>query len=506
MLNQVSYAQIESQKGQRSLKRFIEYAWAEVEPARPFKDNWHIDALCEHLEAVTRGDIRRLVINIPPGSMKSLTCSVFWPAWSWTHSPGTKWITASYAQMVARRDGVRARRLMDSAWYQERWGKSFTSNDDDWSSMRYSNNQGGIRLSTTVAGAVTGEHSDIQLVDDPIKPIDAPGERQDSAALDACAEWWDETMSSRMADPLNSARVIVMQRLHTNDLTGHVLKNDGYEHLCLPMTMEPKCSILVPHKCSMPKDAKGRSTPPTTPGFKDPRTDGELLWPGRFPQQVVDERKKEMGAQGHACQDQQRPTPASGSIIKKEWIKYYTALPSKVDKLIGSWDMTFKETKKGSFVVGQVWAKCGPDFYLVDQFRDRTDFNGTLAAVKQQSLNHPKLEEKLIEDKANGPAIMSALKKHLTGVMPVQVSGSKEARMAAVSYLFASGNVFIPSPLEHAWVEDYVYEIVTFPRAPNDDQADTTTQALDYLTNLYQPPEDIDMGDDAGGDSEFLEW
>ena len=243
--------QVERDLCQRSLRDFTKKAWKVVEPAIDFVPNWHIDAISEHLEAVTFGQINRLVINIPPGFMKSLMCGVFWPAWSWTHTPQTKWITASYSSLVAKRDSLRARRLMESGWYQSRWGHRWRPNPDDWTKERYSNSLAGVRIATTVGGSITGEHANHQLVDDPVKPLDAGTRKVDTAALVECIEWWDETMASRVADARTATRTIIMQRLHDRDLSGHVLRRGGYEHLCLPMKYEPACVVTVPHPCSL---------------------------------------------------------------------------------------------------------------------------------------------------------------------------------------------------------------------------------------------------------------
>lgn len=474
---------LDRELGSRSLKEFISMAWHLVEPARVLMHNWHIDALCEHLEAVTAGDIRRLVINVPPGTMKSLTCSVFWPAWSWARTPEAKWITASYSGAISRRDALRARRVLESQWYRERWGHLWEPNPDDWSSVRYSNSMAGYRMSTTVAGSATGEHADFQLVDDPIKPLDAPGARVKSAALGACLEWWDETMSSRMVDPSTSRRVIIMQRLHESDLAGHALASGNYDHLCLPMEAERRCVITVPHPCSMAEDATGRPTEPTTVGFKDERQSGDLLWLERFPEKAVKERQREMGSRGAAAQDQQRPMPAGGGLFKRDWIQYWRVFPRGRVQFIQSWDCAFKGLDDSDYVVGQVWARKDGEYFLVDQVRDRMSVSGTCKAILSLSAKWPKAVRKLVEDKANGPAVIQLLKKRVPGLLAVNPQGGKVARAQAVEPLWESGNVFIPDPALAPWVHDFVEELIPFngDDGREDDQVDSMTQALVYL-------------------------
>jgi predicted phage terminase large subunit-like protein len=468
----------------RSLKDYILLAWPQVEPARDFIDNWHLDVLTEHLEAVTRGELTRLVINVPPGTMKSLSCCVFWPSWSWIAEPQLKWITAAYSGLISRRDALRARRLMESRWYQERWGHLWEPNEDDWSSIRYSNSKAGLRLATTPGGAGTGEHADIQLVDDPIKPMDASGARADSASLAACIEWWDETMASRVTDPATARRVIIMQRLHDRDLSAHAL-NAGYDHLCLPMVATRKCVVKVQHPCSMAQNAKGEETPPTALGYKDERKPRELLWEKRFPLKVVKARRKEFGSRAWAAQDQQRPSPAGGNIFKRDWVQYWRSIPRRRVEIIQSWDCAFKGLDDSDYVVGSVWLRKDADYYLLDQVRDRMSVSGTCKAILSLSAKWKKARKKLIEDKANGPAVITLLKKKVPGLIAVNPQGGKVARAHAVEPLWESKNVWLPDPTlpGKAWVHDFIEEVVSFNGDPGreDDQVDGMTQALIYL-------------------------
>lgn len=453
-----------------SLRYFVEQAWHQVEPARRFQGNWHIDAICEHLEAVFHRDILRLVINVPPGSMKSLLCSVLWPAWSWTQQPGTKWITSSYSDKIARRDALRSRQLIESSWYQARWGDGFGQNPDAWSATQYRNTRAGFRFATTVGGGVTGEHADIQTVDDPIKPLDAGMHRVDTSALQNCIEWWDGTMSTRMADPARSARVIVMQRLHQRDLTGHVLDQGGYEHIMLPMRFEPKRRCFV-----------------ETTGWQDPRDDeGELLWPERFPEEALKMRERELGPLGVAGQEQQRPAPAEGGILKKDWMRYYASPPENIKNVILSWDMSFKDTGT-SWVVGQAWFLQKANFYLLDQVRGKWSFVEALRHVV--SFYNAALErwgsvkESLVEDKANGPAIISTLKTTVPGMIPINPKGSKPERCSNAAPVIESGNVWLPSPLLAPWVTEMVARWIAFPNVADDDEIDTMTQVINRYKN-----------------------
>jgi predicted phage terminase large subunit-like protein len=179
---------------------------------------------------------------------------------------------------------------------------------------------------------------------------------------------------------------------------------------------------------------------------------------------------------------QQRPTAQEGGTIKRVWLnQFYKALPDKMDEYIQSWDLTFKETKGTDFVVGQVWGRKGASFYLVDQVRDRMDFPTTCTAIQSMTSKHPRAYSKLVEDKANGPAVISSMKQKVTGLIPIEPNGSKEARASAVSPLFEAGNIWLPDPSIKPWVHDYIEELCTFPNGMHDDQVDATTQALNRL-------------------------
>ena len=438
----------------------------------------------------------------------SLTASVFFPTWSWTHSPETKWLTASYSDRVAARDAKRGRRLLESKWYQDRWSDVWQPIEGSWTDHDYRNSHAGFRFATTVAGSATGEHAHIQLVDDPLKPLDASHRRTDTNALIACIEWWDETMSSRVVDPITSRRVVLMQRLHDRDLSAHVLKTGGYEHLCLPMIAEKKCLIVVPHKCTMAMNAQDVDLPPTSVGFKDTREEDELLWPARFPAAVVENRKIEM-AEAWSAQDQQRPSAKEGAIIKRDWIRTYTKLPEKIDARVMAWDMSFKKTKAGSYVVGQVWYRSKDSFYLVDQVRRRMGFSDTSEVFLAFCKKHSNVLNRLVEDKANGSAIIDALnRKVVGGIKEEPAAGSKESRLEAVSPIFRAGQVYLPDKSIAPWIVEYIEEIVNFPRAAHDDQVDTTSMALNNLAGARVIVTDIDFGGGGGlskGD-DFEAW
>jgi predicted phage terminase large subunit-like protein len=432
---------------------FLSSAWSAVEPETPFVDGWHLGAICEHLTAVTTGEIRNLVINIPPRHCKSLACGVFWPAWVWARTPHSKWLCASYAESIATRDSLRMRRLIESRWFRLRFPDVILAKDQK-AKTRYENTSGGCRIATTVLGSATGEGGDYIMVDDAHKVMEAESQSQRERVVD----WWNQTMSTRGNDPKTVARVVIGQRVHGDDLCGHLEDAGGYEHLVLPAEWDGEIRT-------------------TSIGWREPRKeDGELLWPDRFGQKEIDDIKTNLGPYGAAAQLQQRPVPREGGIIQEGWLKRCKRedLPT-FERIVQSWDMTFKATR-GSYVVGQAWGVAGVHYYLIDQERGRWGFNESVAAIKRLTARHPECIEILVEDAANGPAIIDHLKNTINGIVRIRPDGSKEARLSAVSPLFANGQVFVVDG--PAWVDGYEAELLTFPMAANDDQVDATSQAL----------------------------
>ena len=465
-------SEVKKELATRHLYDFAKQAWKVVEPSTPFVPNWHLKALCEHLEAVTRGEILQLMINMPPRFSKSLFVSVFWPAWVWVRYPEKRFLFSSYNYNLSIRDNVKCRRILESRWYQSFWAEKFRMTSDQNEKSRFENDHTGVRLVTSVGGSGTGEGGDFIVCDDPHNIKDAHSE----GSLEETCSWWDEVMTSRVNDPLRSSKVIVAQRVGYKDLCGHLLRNGGFDHLCLPMVYEKRV------------DSK---RPATSIGWEDPRRKtGELLWPERFPPGVVKELRK-LGSYVFDSQYQQRPGSEAGEILKEVWWHYYNALPLVFDEIIQSWDAAFKDLKTSSFVAGQVWGRRQAQFYLLDQTRDKLDFVGTCKAIVQMTEKWPKATKKLVEDKANGPAIISSMRQSVVGLIPVNPEGSKVARAYAVSPLTEAGNVFLPNPQAAPWVKEFVRECKQFPGGEYNDQVDAATQALSYLGlgKVYHSPE-----------------
>ena len=465
------------------LKRFVRDAWPVIEPA-PFTEGWHIDCIADHLRAVSAGEIRHLLINIPPRHSKSLQVAVFWPVWEWIRKPETRWLFASYAQALSTRDSRKCRLLIQSKWFQQRYGHSFKLVGDQNTKTFFENDKRGYRIATAVEAGTTGEGGDRIVVDDPINAIDAHSETERAK----CKTWWDESMSTRGNDPKTSTWVVVMQRLHQDDLSGHILETDsGVEHLCLP--------------------AEAPSPKQTSIGVRDPRTaKGQLLWPKRFDKEAVAQLRQQLGPHAAAGQLDQDPAPAEGTIVKLSMIRYWVTseyarllgaetcvAPLAFDDRLQSWDCTFKEAGT-SYTVGQMWGRTTAGCWLLDQYRDKPDFTAAHRAVSAMAEKWPGYYLKLIEDAANGAAVYSTLKQSVSGLrlsFPKDVNRNKktiqtgrkltkEQRLFLVLPFFETGCVFVPHPKMpgYEWSAQWVDEVTKFPKSRNDDQVDAMTQAL----------------------------
>jgi len=289
------------------LRTYMESAWHIVEPATRFRPNWHIDAIADHLQAVSEGHIRRLIINIPPRHMKSLQTAVLWPTWDWgpANHPHRRWLFASYAMSLSIRDSLKCRRLIQSPWYQARWGSRFKLTNDQNAKIRFDTDKTGYRLATSVDGALTGEGGDIIVVDDPHNATEGESETIRQSTLD----WWDAAMSTRLNDPKTGAYVIVMQRLHEADLCGHILSREhDWEHLCLPARYESEHPTPIRSSMSYLDERK---------------VDGALLWPDRVGETELSELETRLGPYRAAGQLQQRPAPAEGGLFQRAYFRYF---------------------------------------------------------------------------------------------------------------------------------------------------------------------------------------
>ena len=448
---------------QGGLFEFIRLAWPIIEPSTKYVPNWHIQAICTAAERCVKGDPdwARQVVNVPPGHMKSILLAVMLPAWVWTVDPGFCSIYASFDIDISRRDAGRTLQILQSDWYRRTWPEvvlKFKSGRAAETLIQ--NTAGGFRFATSVESKATGRHAHLRVVDDAIKPLDTTGNASITrTALDKCKTWWDSTMTTRTKDQLDRY-MIIMQRLHEDDLAGYLLEKDRAKPLIFPARFDPE------RACEL-----------------DQRTvEGQLLWPARFNDKTLTKLEAALGIYASA-QLQQQPMNPGGEVFKAEWIQHWTTYPTTGQRVL-SVDCTFKDTTGSDYVSIQVWGVGyqgnAVKYYLLDQVLDRMSFTETLAQIKAVLGRHPYIGAKLIEDKANGPAVIDALSKSVTGLIPIKPLGGKVSRANAISYVWRAGNVLIP-PVSVPWVPGFLREILGFPRAKHDDQVDAMSQALLHL-------------------------
>lgn len=479
---------LELDEVERDLRKYIPLAWPIIEPNKPYIHGWHIDAIADHLMACTDGHLTKLVINIPPRHMKSLTVSVFWPSWEWIRNPQTKWLFVSYARNLVIRDAVKSRRIIQSEWYQKHWHDRFRMATDQNVKSYFENNKGGARIVGSIDAGITGEGGDRLVVDDPLKLEDAENQN----AIENVNEYWDGVLASRLNDEARGVRVIIMQRLHERDLTGHVLREGGWTHLYLPTKYEPSRSCVTFYKRTLRtfeteqidgKEEVKEVEHVVSRKFEDPRhIENELLNPKRFGPDEVLGIERRNGKWKFAGQQQQSPFPKGGGMFQRAWWRFYTVLPSRAELQMDgavAWDCSFKDNKDSSYVVGMAASRVAPNIFLLGRFRKRMDFPATLMAIVAFKDRFPWIGPTLIEDKANGPAVISVMQSKVPGIIPRNPGhGGVEALASAVSYMVQAGNVFLPGRYdEHKnlvpaepWVEELIAEAEAFPLGEFNDQ------------------------------------
>ncbi|HEX4605333.1 MAG TPA: phage terminase large subunit, partial [Candidatus Angelobacter sp.] len=456
-----------------TLSDFVKEAWSILEPVSTLVWNWHLDLICDYLTLVRDNNFKQqcgtelegIIFNVPPRTMKSLLISVFFPVWVWTTGPSRRFMFVSYSEKLSTQHSIFRRNVIESPWYQKRWGTVFSLSRDQNVKSHYENSSRGAMFSTGMQATATGMGGDILVFDDPLNPEQAISQLE----REAVNLRFDATFRSRINDPATGVKIIIMQRLHELDLTGHVLGREGHrwKHVSLPAIAE-KDEVL--------KSPSSRR--------RYLRRAGKLLWPARLPQSFLDSQRIGMGSWAFSGQYQQSPAPLSGGIIQRQWVRFYRQLPESFEFMVQSWDCTFSGGSDNDFVAGQVWARSRGKYYMLPyRTYDRLDFGPTMAAIKACHGKFPRAHAILIEDKANGPAIISELQKEIPGIVAVNPEGGKIARAQATAPLWEAGSIELPDPQVFAanWVEDYVHNVCAFPKAAHDDDMDATSQALIYM-------------------------
>lgn len=430
---------------------------------------WVHREICDKLDGFLQDVIARksprLIITMPPRSGKSEIVSRNFPAYAFGRNPNFQIIACSYSSDLSTRFNRDVQRIIDSNKYARVFPKTRLSDR----SVRTAAN-GYIRTSdlfeivsskgsyrsTGVGGGITGQGADILIIDDPIKDRAEAGSQTIRTGI---WDWFTSTAYTRLSP--GGGVIVMATRWHMDDLIGRLISEElaGGEHY-----------DLVNYPAIAEHDEPHRKT-------------GEALHPERYPLEELLRIKRAVGSYDWEALYQQHPVPDTGAIFRQEWFREWSVstLPETFQDMCISWDMAFKGTDSSDYVVGQVWGRRGADFYLIDQVRGRWDFVQSLEQVKALTKKYPRVWRKLVEEKANGAAIMSALKHDIPGFIPIKPTESKEARAFAVTPVWESGNVYLPPKDKAPWIGEYRAELQSFPAGAHDDQVDATTQALSFL-------------------------
>jgi predicted phage terminase large subunit-like protein len=425
----------------------------------------HCVRLADALQAVADDEIRRLMVFMPPRHGKTEQVSRRFPAYYLRKHPARRVGLASYEATLAQSFS----RVARDAFTMDGGNLRGDSKAVDW----WETTQGGGMWACGVGGALTGKGADVLIVDDPVKNDE---EARSETMQEKSRSWYDATFSTRL-DTNHGAIVVVQTRWDQNDLSGYLLEKESLE--------AEGWTILDLSAIALPEQERN-IYPDSCTLLPDWRTPGEALCPERFDETALAKINNRIGSYYWSALYQQRPTPAEGGTIKRGWWKYYDRAPETFTFICQSWDMAFKDTDTSDYVVGQVWGVNGPNAYLLDQVRGRMDFPTTVMAVKAMTAKWPKANVTLVEDAANGVAVIQSLRQKCAAIVPVKPLGGKESRAAAIAPLIESGNVFLPVPEIARWVGDFVEEASAFPNGTNDDQVDAMTQALAKLSPMMR--------------------
>ena len=461
ILTQTDVDAARKELARRSLADFTKQAWHVLEPGKELKWGWVLDAICEHLEAVSDGKIRRLLINVPPGSMKSLLVSVMWPAWEWgpRNMPTLRYLATAHKQELAIRDNQKCRRLILSEWYQDRWPVELTS--DQNAKTKFENSQYGVREVSSFT-SLTGIRGDRIILDDPHSVNDA----NSIAALNEAAISFKEALPSRINDD-KSAIVIIKQRISINDVSALAIEQ-GYEHLMVPMRFEPN------RACT------------TSIGWKDPRKEeGELMFPERFTAEMVEELEKGTNSFAVAGQLQQNPTPREGALFPVDRIGLYHELPPLSWTAIFA-DTAMKDGKQNDYSVLQLWGKAKDPalgIYLIDQVRGKWKAPKLLSVAKDFFLEHQSnlFREMYIEDKSSGIGLIQEFEDIGIPVHPLKPEKNKYQRANDALLSIERGKTHIPANAH--FTNEFLLEAQYFDGlgTTNDDMMDTYMYAIQVM-------------------------
>jgi predicted phage terminase large subunit-like protein len=446
---------------------FMTRCYAELNPRMPFLPNGHIEVLAAKLQSAKEGRIKRLIICIPPRHLKSLAASIALPVWVLGHDPTAAIINVTYGQDLSDKFARDSRAIMQSSWYQRAFPARLLTPRAPLQELVTT--KGGFRLATSIGGVLTGRGADMIIIDDPLKPSDATSDSRRAAVN----EWYDGTLYSRLNDKANGTIIIIMQRLHEDDLVGYVLKQEGWELVSFPAIAETDEEYEVETVFGKRRFTRQAGTP---------------LHPERESLATLEQIRATIGTYNFAGQYQQTPAPAGGGLVREAWFKYYSPneRPESFDQIIQSWDTANSPSELADYSVCTTWGLKGPNLYLINVLRRKLPYPDLKRAVREQNdLFNPAVI--LIEDKASGTQLIQELiGSGLSQVTPYKPDGDKIMRLHAQTATIENGFVYLPR--EAYWLAEYLHELTVFPNGRYDDQVDSTSQALAWVKQSSAEP------------------
>ncbi len=436
---------------------FIRKTFNTVSPGDTYLHAPYIEAIAWHLQQCLEGKTKRLIITMPPRSLKSICASVALPAWALGRDPTSRIICASYSSELTRKHANDCRTVLESDWYKRAFpGTRLHPNKN--TEMEFMTTKRGFRLGTSVGGTLTGRGGNIIIIDDPMKPEEAMSE----AKREAVKQWYDGTLYSRLDNKAEDVIILVMQRLHMDDLVGHVLEKENWVHLNMPAIAEADQDFEV------------------GPGRLYERKEGEVLHPEREPKKVLDDIKETLGSYHFAAQYQQNPLPAGGNMVRWEWFQIYGELPTREanDRIVQSWDTASKAAELNDYSVCTTWLVKGNDYYLIDVVRERLEYPNLKKRVLKEYVKY-KPSPLLIEDTGSGTSLIQELRRAGLRLIPIKPEHDKITRMSAQSAKIEAGQVWLPE--KAPWLDEFKTEILPFPNGRHDDQVDSMSQFLGWL-------------------------
>ena len=449
----------------QDFQAFFHKVFGTLEPGTPLSDGWAYMHLCWQLDRVRRGELKRLIINVPPRSGKSILASVAWPMFVMGHNPTKRLICISHTEELARKFSIDRRQVAEAPWF----GRLFPDfNIRKARDLELVTTQNGMCFASGVGGAILGKGADVIIIDDPIKALAALSKSERRRVN----EFYDNTLVTRLNNKVEGAIVLIMQRLHQEDLCGHVMEKDDWEVVSLPAIATEEAVFQLSDD----------------PRHRHRRLAGDLLHPEREPMEMLEQMRRVQGSILFQAQYQQAPVAPGGNVIKRDWLRFYDTAPAP-ERTVVSWDTASTLGDTSDYSLGTVWGSVGMDFYLLDVVRGKFEAPDLRRRIIDVS-RHWRADATLVEDTELGRALTQDLRVN-GDLRPLlqQPQFDKEARLLAQAARFETGQVHLPS--EAPWLAEYVDELTAFPSGKHDDQVDSTSQALRFLTRQAKAAQPI---------------